>query len=65
MKIMQADKVVAEPVFLCIDDVPILPSLSVYSPTHSGRSSGLIRLHTAKTLRLADIFLTLIFLGNK
>ncbi|HEY3252099.1 MAG TPA: putative LPS assembly protein LptD [Ignavibacteria bacterium] len=42
MKVMQADKVVAEPVYLCIDDVPVFVIPFGIFPNHSGRSSGLI-----------------------
>ncbi len=42
MKVMQGDKVVAEPVFLCVDDVPLFAIPFGIFPNHSGRSSGLI-----------------------
>ncbi|MGH2574487.1 MAG: LPS-assembly protein LptD, partial [Ignavibacteria bacterium] len=42
MKIIQNDKVVAEPVYLYIDDVPIFAIPFGIFPNHSGRSSGLI-----------------------
>jgi hypothetical protein len=42
MKIIQGDKVVAEPVYLFIDDVPIFAIPLGIFPNHSGRSSGLI-----------------------
>jgi len=42
MKIMQGDKVIAEPVYLFIDDVPIFALPFGVFPNHSGRSSGLI-----------------------
>jgi len=42
MKVMQGDKVVAEPVYLCIDDVPVFVIPFGIFPNHSGRSSGLI-----------------------
>lgn len=42
MKIMQGDKVIAQPVYLHIDDVPIFVIPFGIFPNHSGRSSGLI-----------------------
>jgi hypothetical protein len=42
LKIIQGDKVVAEPVFLFIDDVPIFALPFGIFPNHSGRSSGII-----------------------
>ncbi|HJY62556.1 MAG TPA: putative LPS assembly protein LptD [Ignavibacteria bacterium] len=42
MKVMQGDKVVAEPVYLCVDDVPVFVIPFGIFPNHSGRSSGLI-----------------------
>ncbi len=42
LKVMQGDKVVAEPVYLFIDDVPIFALPFGIFPNHSGRSSGLI-----------------------
>jgi lipopolysaccharide assembly outer membrane protein LptD (OstA) len=42
MKIMQGDKIVAEPVYLFIDDVPIFAIPFGIFPNHTGRSSGLI-----------------------
>jgi len=42
MKVIQGDKVVAEPVYLFIDDVPIFAIPFGIFPNHSGRSSGLI-----------------------
>lgn len=42
MKVLQGDKVVAEPVYLFIDDVPIFALPFGIFPNHSGRSSGLI-----------------------
>src|SRR4030095_7187940 len=42
MKIIPADKVIAEPVFLCVDDVPVFAIPFGIFPNHSGRSSGLI-----------------------
>jgi lipopolysaccharide assembly outer membrane protein LptD (OstA) len=42
MKIIQGDKVVAEPVYLYVDDVPIFAIPFGVFPNHSGRSSGLI-----------------------
>ncbi len=42
MKIIQGDKVIAEPVYLYIDDVPIFAIPFGIFPNHSGRSSGLI-----------------------
>lgn len=42
LKIMQGDKVVAEPVYLFIDDVPIFALPFGIFPNHSGRSSGII-----------------------
>lgn len=42
LKIIQGDKVIAEPVYLFIDDVPIFVLPFGIFPNHSGRSSGLI-----------------------
>ncbi len=42
MKVIQGDKVIAEPVYLFIDDVPIFVIPFGIFPNHSGRSSGLI-----------------------
>lgn len=42
LKIIQGDKVVAEPVYLFIDDVPIFALPFGIFPNHSGRSSGII-----------------------
>ncbi len=42
MKVMQGDKVVAEPVYLYIDDVPLFVIPFGIFPNHSGRTSGLI-----------------------
>ncbi|RPI12902.1 MAG: LPS-assembly protein LptD [Ignavibacteriae bacterium] len=42
MKIMQGDKIVAEPVYLYIDDVPVFAIPFGIFPNHSGRSSGII-----------------------
>jgi lipopolysaccharide assembly outer membrane protein LptD (OstA) len=42
MKVIQGDKVVAEPVYLYIDDVPIFVIPFGVFPNHSGRSSGII-----------------------
>jgi lipopolysaccharide assembly outer membrane protein LptD (OstA) len=42
MKVIQGDKVIAEPVYLYIDDVPIFAIPFGIFPNHSGRSSGLI-----------------------
>jgi lipopolysaccharide assembly outer membrane protein LptD (OstA) len=42
MKVIQGDKVIAEPVYLFIDDVPIFAIPFGIFPNHSGRSSGLI-----------------------
>lgn len=42
MKIIQGDKIIAEPVYLCIDDVPIFAIPFGIFPNHSGRSSGII-----------------------
>lgn len=42
MKIIQGDKVIAEPVYLFIDDVPIFAIPFGIFPNHSGRSSGII-----------------------
>jgi hypothetical protein len=42
MKIIQGDRVIAEPVYLHIDDVPIFALPFGIFPNHSGRSSGLI-----------------------
>ncbi|MCX7878335.1 MAG: putative LPS assembly protein LptD, partial [Ignavibacteria bacterium] len=42
MKVIQGDKVIAEPVFLYIDDVPVFALPFGIFPNHSGRSSGLI-----------------------
>jgi hypothetical protein len=42
MKVIQGDKVIAEPVYLFIDDVPIFAIPFGIFPNHSGRSSGII-----------------------
>jgi lipopolysaccharide assembly outer membrane protein LptD (OstA) len=42
MKVIQGDKVIAEPVYLYVDDVPIFAIPFGIFPNHSGRSSGLI-----------------------
>jgi lipopolysaccharide assembly outer membrane protein LptD (OstA) len=42
MKIIQGDKVIAEPVYVYIDDVPIFAIPFGIFPNHSGRSSGII-----------------------
>jgi hypothetical protein len=42
MKIIQGDKVIAEPVYLYIDDVPVFAIPFGIFPNHSGRSSGII-----------------------
>lgn len=42
LKIIQGDKVIAEPVYLFIDDVPIFALPFGIFPNHSGRSSGII-----------------------
>ena len=42
MKVIQGDKVIAEPVYLYIDDVPIFALPFGIFPNHSGRSSGII-----------------------
>ena len=42
MKVMQGDKIVAEPVLLCVDDVPVFAIPFGIFPNHSGRSSGII-----------------------
>ncbi len=42
LKIIQGDRVIAEPVFLYIDDVPLFALPFGIFPNHSGRSSGLI-----------------------
>lgn len=42
MKIMQGDKVVAEPVYLFVDDVPLFAIPFGVFPSHTGRSSGII-----------------------
>jgi len=42
MKIIQGDKVIAEPVYLCIDEVPIFAIPFGVFPNHSGRTSGII-----------------------
>src|SRR4030095_1253369 len=42
MKIIPADKVIAEPGFLCVDDVPVFAIPFGIFHNHSGRSSGLI-----------------------
>lgn len=42
MKVMQGDKVVAEPVYLYVDDVPLFIIPFGIFPNHSGRTSGLI-----------------------
>jgi lipopolysaccharide assembly outer membrane protein LptD (OstA) len=42
MKVIQGDKVIAEPVYLYVDDVPVFAIPFGIFPNHSGRSSGLI-----------------------
>ncbi|KXK52166.1 MAG: Organic solvent tolerance protein OstA [Chlorobi bacterium OLB5] len=42
LKIIQGDRVIAEPVYLFIDDVPIFALPFGIFPNHSGRSSGII-----------------------
>ena len=42
MKVIQGDKVIAEPVYLFIDDVPIFAIPFGIFPNHTGRSSGII-----------------------
>lgn len=42
MKVIQGDKVIAEPVYLHIDDVPVFAIPFGIFPNHSGRSSGII-----------------------
>ena len=42
MKIIQGDKVIAEPVYLFIDDVPVFAIPFGIFPNHSGRQSGII-----------------------
>lgn len=42
MKVMQGDKIVAEPVYLFVDDVPVFAIPFGIFPNHSGRSSGII-----------------------
>ncbi len=42
MKVIQGDKVIAEPVYLYIDDVPVFAIPFGIFPNHSGRSSGII-----------------------
>jgi lipopolysaccharide assembly outer membrane protein LptD (OstA) len=42
MKVIQGDKVIAEPVYLFIDDVPVFAIPFGIFPNHSGRSSGII-----------------------
>ena len=42
MKVIQGDKVISEPVYLYVDDVPIFAIPFGIFPNHSGRSSGLI-----------------------
>lgn len=42
MKVLQGDKVIAEPVYLYIDDVPVFAIPFGIFPNHSGRSSGII-----------------------
>ncbi len=42
LKIIQGDKVIAEPVYLFIDDVPVFALPFGVFPNHSGRSSGII-----------------------
>jgi lipopolysaccharide assembly outer membrane protein LptD (OstA) len=42
MKVLQGDKIIAEPVFLCVDDVPVFAIPFGVFPNHSGRSSGII-----------------------
>lgn len=42
LKVIQGERVIAEPVYLYIDDVPIFALPFGIFPNHSGRSSGLI-----------------------
>lgn len=42
MKVIQGDKIVAEPVYFYVDDVPLFVIPAGVFPNHSGRSSGLI-----------------------
>ncbi|MCC6865659.1 MAG: LPS-assembly protein LptD [Ignavibacteria bacterium] len=42
LKVIQGDRVIAEPVYLFIDDVPIFALPFGLFPNHSGRSSGII-----------------------
>ena len=42
MKVIQGDKVIAEPVYLFIDDVPVFAIPFGIFPNHSGRSSGIV-----------------------
>lgn len=42
MKVLQKDKVIAEPVYLYVDDVPVFAIPFGIFPNHSGRSSGII-----------------------
>jgi lipopolysaccharide assembly outer membrane protein LptD (OstA) len=42
LKVIQGEKVIAEPVFLYIDDVPVFALPFGIFPNHPGRSSGLI-----------------------
>lgn len=42
MKIIQGDKVIAEPVYLFVDDVPVFAIPFGIFPNHSGRSSGIV-----------------------
>ncbi|MGA2667381.1 MAG: putative LPS assembly protein LptD [Ignavibacteria bacterium] len=42
MKIIQGDKVIAEPVYLFVDDVPVFAIPFGIFPNHTGRSSGII-----------------------
>jgi lipopolysaccharide assembly outer membrane protein LptD (OstA) len=42
MKLIQGDKVIAEPVYLYVDDVPVFAIPFGVFPNHSGRSSGII-----------------------
>lgn len=42
LKVIQGDKVIAKPVFLYIEDVPIFALPFGIFPNHSGRSSGII-----------------------
>ena len=42
MKVIQGDKVIAEPVYLFIDDVPVFAIPFGIFPNHSGRNSGIV-----------------------